>query len=64
MQTSVMFGMFLTILNKKIVTRKYLAEKYEVSERTVSRYVDSLCAGGIPINTLHGPNGGYAISDE
>lgn len=64
MQTSVMFGMFLTILNKKIVTRKYLAEKYEVSERTVSRYVDSLCAGGIPIYTLHGPNGGYAISDE
>jgi predicted DNA-binding transcriptional regulator YafY len=64
MQVSVMFGMLLTMLNKKIVTRKYLAEKYEISERTVSRYVDTLCAGGVPIYSMHGPNGGYAISEE
>ncbi len=64
MQISVMFGMLMTMLNKKMVSRKYLAEKYEVSERTVSRYLDVMCAGGIPIYSIHGPNGGFALSDE
>ncbi|MBE5732671.1 MAG: YafY family transcriptional regulator [Clostridiales bacterium] len=64
MQFSVMFGMLMTMLNKKTVSRKYLAEKYEISERTVSRYLDTMCAGGIPIYSIHGPNGGFAISDE
>lgn len=64
MQTSVLFGMLLTLLNKKIVTRRYLAEKYEISERTVSRYMDILGASGVPLYTLRGPNGGFTISDD
>lgn len=64
MQVSVMFGMLLTMLNKKVVSRKYMAEKYEVSERTISRYIDILSASGVPIYAIYGPNGGYAITDE
>lgn len=64
MQNSVLFGIVMTILNKRVVTRKQLAEKFEMSERTISRYVDVLCAGGIPIYSTFGPNGGYCISDE
>ncbi len=64
MQVSVMFGMLMTMLYKKTVSRKYLAEKYEVSERTVSRYIDTLCAGGVPIYSIHGPRGGFALADD
>ena len=64
MQFSVMFGMLLLLLNRKTVTRKYMAEKFEVSERTISRYIDTLAAGGVPIYATYGPNGGYSITDE
>ena len=59
-----MFGMLLVLLNKKTVTRKYIAEKFEISERTVSRYIDTLAAGGVPIYSTYGPNGGYSITDD
>jgi len=64
MQSSVMYGIMLTMLIKKKVTRRYLSEKYEVSERTISRYVDTLAESGVPIYTLAGANGGYCISEE
>ena len=64
MQNSVLFGIVMTLLNKKVVTRKYLAEKYEVSPRTISRYLDTLCAAGIPIYVNYGPMGGFSISEE
>ncbi len=64
MNNSVMFGMLLTILNNKKVTKKYLAEKFELSERTVIRYIDALSASGVPVYSIKGPKGGYSISEE
>ena len=64
MANSVMYGIMLTILTKKKVTRKYLAEKYELSERTISRYIDALAESGVPIYTTPGTGGGICISDE
>ena len=64
MQNSVLFGILITLLNKKKVTRQYLAEKYEISSRSVSRYLDTLTATGLPIYVTYGRHGGYSISDD
>ncbi len=64
MQNWVLYGIMMTLLIKKKASRRFLAEKYEVSERTISRYVDTLSEAGIPIYSLAGKEGGYAISDE
>ena len=42
-------------------TAKDLAEEFEISTRTVYRYVDSLCGAGIPIMPIYGRNGGFEI---
>lgn len=64
MQNWVLYGIMMTLLIKKKASRRFLAEKYEVSERTISRYVDTLSEAGVPIYSLAGKEGGYAISDE
>jgi predicted DNA-binding transcriptional regulator YafY len=43
------------------MTAKQLAEELEIHIRTVYRYIDSLCASGVPIIAESGPNGGYRI---
>lgn len=46
---------------KKTVTAPYLAEKFEVSRRTINRDIEDLCKAGIPIVTKQGMNGGKNI---
>ncbi|MCV4231026.1 YafY family transcriptional regulator [Virgibacillus sp. LDC1] len=43
------------------MTAKQLANELEIHLRTVYRYIDSLCASGVPIIADSGPNGGYRI---
>ncbi|MEN6594496.1 MAG: YafY family protein [Clostridiaceae bacterium] len=43
------------------ITAKQIAEKLEISIRTVYRYIDSLCASGVPIVSDAGQNGGYHL---
>ena len=64
MQNWILYGIMLTMLIRKKVSRRYLAEKYEISERSVSRYVDTLAESGVPVYSSSGRNGGYSISDE
>lgn len=52
------------LLNRDVVTGKYLAEKYEVSERTIQRDIDSINMAGIPVVSLRGASGGYKILDS
>ena len=62
--TSLTFSILLTILTGGKVTKSYLAEKFEISERTVIRYVESIAAAGVPIYSVRGKNGGYSVSNE
>lgn len=64
MDNAVLYGIMLTLLNKKKVTKKYLSEKYEMSERNVIRYIDAIAAGGVPVFSIRGKYGGYCISSE
>lgn len=52
------------LLNKKTVTAKELAERFNVSVRTIYRDVDDLSCSGIPVYTIQGVNGGISILDN
>lgn len=52
------------LLQKEKVTTTYLAEKFEVSKRTILRDIDSLNKAGIPIVTTQGNGGGVSIMDN
>lgn len=45
----------------KRLTAKQLAEALEMNIRTVYRYIDALCASGVPIVADSGHNGGYSL---
>ncbi|GMQ61758.1 helix-turn-helix transcriptional regulator [Vallitalea maricola] len=51
------------LLNRNIVTGKQLAVKFEVSERTIQRDIETINMAGIPIVSLKGVSGGYQIMD-
>jgi predicted DNA-binding transcriptional regulator YafY len=52
----------LWMLNSGVkMTAKQISEKLEINIRTVYRYVDALCASGIPIISDPGHNGGYSL---
>jgi len=64
MRTDIIFGILITLLNKNTVTCKYLSEKYEISTRTVLRYLTILDGNNIPIKTKSGRNGGITINNK
>ena len=63
MKYRIMVKILATLLSRKKVTAKELAERYEVSMRTIYRYVEDLSVAGIPIEIARGRYGGIAISD-
>lgn len=59
-----LFDMLITLLNQNKITASDLAEKLEVSTRTIYRYVDVISAANIPIVCERGKNGGVSIGQE
>jgi predicted DNA-binding transcriptional regulator YafY len=53
----------MILLQRDKVTAPYLAEKFEVSRRTINRDIEDLCMAGIPIITTQGGNGGITVAD-
>ena len=58
-----MIGVLAILLQQEKATAPYLAEKFEVSRRTISRDVEELCRAGIPLRTRQGANGGISIME-
>ena len=64
MHQHLIFGIFMYIYQKKKTTAKEIAEVFEISQRSVYRYVDALSCVNIPIYTQNGKNGGIFISEN
>ena len=58
-----MIGILSILLQQEKVTAPYLAEKFEVSRRTINRDIEDLCRAGIPVQTVQGPKGGISIME-
>ena len=58
-----LIGILSILLQREKVTAPYLAEKFEVSRRTINRDIEDLCKAGIPLVTSRGPGGGISIME-
>ena len=58
-----LIGILSILLQKEKVTAPELAEKFEVSRRTIGRDLDVLSKAGIPVQTVQGAGGGIRIME-
>lgn len=56
-------GILSILLQQEKVTTGELAEKFEVSRRTINRDIETMCMAGIPLVTTKGVNGGISIME-
>lgn len=64
MKDNRLFKILYYILEKGKVTANELADKFEVSVRTIYRDIDSISSAGIPIYALQGKGGGIEIAED
>ena len=64
MKNNRLFRILYYILEKEKVTANELADKFEVSVRTIYRDIDSISSVGVPIFTTQGKGGGIKIDNE
>ncbi len=58
-----LIGIITLLQQTKKVTAPYLAERFEVSRRTISRDIEDICRAGIPIVTTQGSDGGISLME-
>ena len=58
-----LIGILSILLQEEKTTAPELAERFEVSRRTINRDIEDLCKAGIPIKTAQGTGGGISIMD-
>ena len=61
MQINRLIEITVILLNKNIVTAKELAEKFQVSTRTIYRDIEVLSSSGIPVYMSKGKGGGISL---
>lgn len=59
-----LLGIIYILMNKEVVTAKELAERFEVSVRTIYRDIENLSMAGIPVYTRKGKNGGISLTEQ
>ena len=63
MKYEIMLRILFELMSKKFVKAQYLADKFEVSVRSIHRYINCLELAGVPIYSERGSYGGFAIVD-
>ncbi|WP_284644434.1 helix-turn-helix transcriptional regulator [Paenibacillus silviterrae] len=56
--------MIYMLLNNEVISASALADKYQVSQRTIYRDIDAISAAGIPVVSYQGVHGGYGIMES
>ena len=64
MKIYLVFGIFLFISQRKKTTARDIADMFEISTRTVYRYIDCLCMANVPIVCERGKNGGISLANN
>ena len=64
MKEYLIFGIFLFLIKKKNTTAKEVAKEFEISSRSVYRYIDALSLVGVPVVTKLGRGGGIQVIGE
>ena len=63
MKTDRLLSIIIYLLNHDAVNASKLADKFEVSKRTILRDIEQISLAGIPIKSVPGVNGGYSIME-
>lgn len=58
-----LISMIYKLLNNEVLSASTLAEEYQVSQRTIYRDIDVICAAGFPVVSYQGIKGGYGMMD-
>lgn len=58
-----LIGIITILLQRDQITAPELAERFEVSRRTINRDIEAICRAGIPLVTTQGYGGGISIVD-
>ncbi len=64
MKNGRLFEILYLLVEKRTLTARELAQRLEVSERTIYRDIDALSAAGIPVFTQQGQGGGIRLMDQ
>ena len=64
MKVERLVSIILLLLDKKRISAQALAEKFEVSTRTIYRDIDSINMAGIPVHAIPGVGGGLEIMQQ
>ena len=59
-----MLSIIYILMSKETVTARELAERFEVSVRTIYRDVENLSMAGIPVYAKKGKNGGISLTSQ
>lgn len=63
MNIPVIMEILRSLHRNKCTTAPNIAQRLNVSTRTIYRYMDELSRSGIPIIAIRGANGGFALMD-
>src|SRR5215468_3350363 len=64
MQINRLLDIVFVLLKVKTITARELSERFNVSQRTIYRDVDTLSLAGIPVYTEKGKGGGISLLPE